>query len=55
VHRNLPVRIPDSATFAFDFITNTVVFTAGRNLYVPVPPATTPRIILWLPFYREFL
>ncbi len=35
VHRNRPVRIPDSEAFVFDLVTNTVTSTAGNNLYVP--------------------
>jgi hypothetical protein len=35
VHRNRPVRIPDSALFSFDLVTNTVVSPAGSNLHVP--------------------
>ena len=35
VHRERPVRIPDNATFAFDFLTNQVTATAGTRLYVP--------------------
>ena len=35
VHRNRPVRIPDHAVFAFDLHSNTIVSTAGNNLFVP--------------------
>lgn len=35
VHRNRPVRIPDNAIFTFDLHSNTVVSTAGNNLFVP--------------------
>jgi hypothetical protein len=35
VHRNRPVRIPDNAVFTFDLHSNTVVSTAGSNLFVP--------------------
>lgn len=35
VHKNRPVRIPDSTNFTFNLDSGPVVSTAGNNLYVP--------------------